>query len=1007
MPVFGEYETNDEPLAVTPTRNHTTTVWLARKGGGADGRQYAIKLLAVHRDARAHSAEDHLGADPGLEFIETVKQLKKAESEGARDFAQIHAFGTSDLGCWYATDYCVRGSLKTWINLQGGVDSAAVRRVVSCMAEGCRSLKRICRRSHGNLKPSNVLLSGKTRPLRSTPLLMVDPMPISATQLAGMASDDRTMVQNIFEAQDLRAIGEMVLQLVEGRLVESGFDYNFPIQSSPSWQKLGKDESRWRDLCNRLIDPQLDLQNTNLDWLAKEFPAGSGAQKLLIPLAASVVLIAAGSGIYFYAAGGFQRHFRAAEAARTNGNLIVAAQEIRKALKAKPDDPRAIRLSGQILDSLLESAQKEAASADWPDAKRDMDQAGAIKPDDSRIESLADQIQRGQAYQAAMQAGEQALQNKNYDEAARQAGLALQDFPRAPAAVQLQTEAADAKRAAAAEAAQEEARATQAREQSYSSAMRALRRAINEKNYDEAIRQADTALEYKPGDAGAVRLKSQAENAMGAAAARAAEIKQGYQSAMQAGHNALQNKNYSEAVRQAKLALQDVPGDAEASRLESEAEADFQAAASAQARQQQYESAMVAGQSALSQHNYAESLRQAQIALQDRPGDSDATKLQNEAQAAAAANAAAEVLREKYDAAMNAGRAALSNKDYNEAVRQADIALGIEPGSSQANQLKNDARAQAQAAANAQARQTAYQAAMAAAHDALKSGKYDAAIAEAKVALTNEPGDAEATRLEADAQAQARAVADAAARRRNYTAAMTAGHAAYSKRQYSQAVSDADTALANAPGDAQATQLKNDAQGQLDAAAAAQARQQQYQSAMTAGNSALAAGKYADALQQAKTALTGRPGDAAAAKLENDAQAGLYHSYIAAGNADLAKGNYQEALQYAKAAAGINQDDPAAKDLETKAESAQKAVTQLDGELSILMKRFGVDQERGSTIAPSGTDKKITEIDDPRVVTQYLMLTTNLEAAYLKGGWLDQQKRRTLIDHVRRNLNNY
>jgi hypothetical protein len=71
------------------------------------------------------------------------------------------------------------------------------------------------------------------------------------------------------------------------------------------------------------------------------------------------------------------------------------------------------------------------------------------------------------------------------------------------------------------------------------------------------------------------------------------------------------------------------------------------------------------------------------------------------------------------------------------------------------------------------------------------------------------------------------------------------------------------------------------------------------------------------------------------------------------------------------------------------------------------MKYFGVDQPRGSSIIPNPKAAKITEIDDPSLVTRYLMLTTNLEAEYIKGGWLDEEKRRDLLQHVRKNLNNY
>ena len=1000
MPVFGEYETNDEPLAVTPTLNQTTTIWLARKSGAQDARQFAVKCLAVHREERSHTSDETLGADPGLEFIETIKQLKKAQAEGSRNLAPVHAFGTSDMGCWYATDYCARGSLKTWINLRGGVDSDALRQVVSSLAGGCRSLKRICGRSHGNLKPSNVLLHGKSRPLKSTPLLMADPVPVSTTRVSGMATDNRMMVQNIFEAQDLRAIGELILQLVEGRLIESGSDYNFPVESSPGWQKLGKGERRWRDLCNRLIDPQLDLEKTNLEWLAKTCPSGGGVQKLLVPVAATaVVLAAAGAAIYLYTAGGFQRHISAAQTDRNDGDLTSAAEEIRKALKMKPSDPQAVTLSGEIFADLAKEAAKQVAAGNWTTAQQDLDEANALKPNDPSIARLDERLQRGKAYETAMDAGQQAFENKNYDEAIHQANVAMQNAPQDSAAEQLQSDAENAKKAI-------EMQAAGAREQGYEVAMGAVRDALAARNYDKAIRQADTALDYKPDDAEASRLKTEAQSARDAAVAKAAAARQAYQTAMQDGRRALEKNNYSEAISQANLALQNMPGDTDASQLESEAERQQKAAAEAQAREQRYQAAMTAGQTAMSAGQYDEAVRQAQIALANEPGDSDATKLENDAQAQARTTADAAARQQKYSAAMAAGRAALSNQQYDEAERQASIALAIEPGDSGALQLKSDAQAQANAAAAAQARQQKYAAAMAAARAAFRNGNYDTAIAQAKTALENEPGDAEATQLENSAEAQAKAIADAKARQQNYDAAMAAGRDAYSKGQYADAISEADTALENRPDDAQAAQLRSNAVTKKQAADAARARQERYDNAMAAGHEAYSGHRFEEAVRQAKIALEAKPGDTMATQLQTDSVAGLDSAYIATGNADLSKGNYQEAMQYAKAAMAIK-DDSAAESLEAQAESEQKTVAGLDAQLSIMMKYFGVDQERGSSILPNPKAAKVTEIDDPRMVTQYLMLTTNLEASYTKGGWLDVEKRRALLQHIRRNLNNY
>jgi tetratricopeptide (TPR) repeat protein len=999
MPVFGEYETNDEPFAVTPSRNQTTTVWLARKSGAQDGRQFAIKCLAIHRNERTHTSDESLGADPGLEFIETVKQLKRAEAEGARDFAPILAFGSSDFGSWYATEFCARGSLKTWINLRGGMDPSSLRRVVSSLAEGCKSLKRICGRSHGNLKPSNVLLHGKSRPLKSTPLLMVDPMPVSTTRIGELGSDNRMMVQNIFEAQDLRSIGELILQLVEGRLIESGSDYNFPVESSPAWQKLGKDEPQWRGLCNRLIDPQLELEKTNLDWLAKECPTGGSAQKLLIPVGAAVVLAAVGAAIFALSSGGFQRHVRAADTARNDGDWMVAAQEIHKALKMKPSDPQALKLGGEIFSDLVKAAQKEVAVGNWNTAQEEIDRAKILRPEDPALASVNQKLQRGKAYQAAMDAGQQAFENKNYDEAVRQANIAMQNYPDDKAAEQLQADCANAKQAIAMQEAG-------AREHGYEVAITAVRNALAAGNYDAAIRQADTALDYKPDDADANRLKLEAQNARDAAAAKATQARQDYEAAMQAGRHALEKNNFDEAIRQANAALASEPGDADANQLASEAARQQKAAAEAQERQQRYAAAMSAGRNALSAGQFDEAARQAQVALVNEPGDADAIKLQNDAQAQAKATAEAQARHNKYDAAMAAGHGALSNQQYDEAVRQADIALANEPGDSAAMQLKNDAQSQAKAAVDAQVRRRAYQAAMTAARAALQTSDYATAIAQANIALQNEPNDPDATSLENEATDRAKAAADAAARKQNYTTAMTAGRAAYAKGQFKDAISDADTALANEPDDSQAAQLKSNAQSQQDKIDAAAAREQRYQNAMTAGHDAYSAGKFQEAIRQAKEALATKPGDAPATHLETDATAGLFNAYIASGDAALSKGDYNQAAKYAKAALDIR-DDPAAQALESRAETAAKTLADLDSKLGTLMKNFGVSQQSGSTVIPDAKATKVTEIDDPRYVTAYLMLTTNLEAGYIKGGWLDLEKRRDILQHIRKNLNNY
>src|SRR4051794_29965237 len=104
MPTFGEYETFDEPVAVADERGHLSTIYQARKIGGGN-TLYAIKCYTPRPQAPKPGETEFLQKDRGLEFLDAVKQLKKAHAEGGRCLAPIHAFGLAPEGAWYATDF--------------------------------------------------------------------------------------------------------------------------------------------------------------------------------------------------------------------------------------------------------------------------------------------------------------------------------------------------------------------------------------------------------------------------------------------------------------------------------------------------------------------------------------------------------------------------------------------------------------------------------------------------------------------------------------------------------------------------------------------------------------------------------------------------------------------------------------------------------------------------------------------------------------------------------------
>src|SRR6266850_3602558 len=360
-PIFGDYETVGEPVAVTEEGGHVSTVWKARKIGGTDARIFAIKCFAAGRTRGDASQQDTLGEDRGLAFLETVKQLKKATTERGKTqsdvghcLAPIHEFGTSTEGAWYRTDFYQRNtnSLKAWIAVRGMVDSAALRHVVYSIVTGCLALQRSCGRSHGNLKPSNVLLAGKPRqPLRKTPIHLIDPLPASLFRAPDLDATDREsvlqLIREISEIQDLQAIGLIILQLVEGRDVRSD-NYNYPIDRSAKWDKLGKEGEQWRGRCNRLLNPHLSLIDVNLESLAKELRPSTFQAKYPW-FFAGIALIG-----FIWLAGWVGSSWMGKSREATFQNSIAAARqnveaskfeeakaEIASALKLKPDHPGA------------------------------------------------------------------------------------------------------------------------------------------------------------------------------------------------------------------------------------------------------------------------------------------------------------------------------------------------------------------------------------------------------------------------------------------------------------------------------------------------------------------------------------------------------------------------------------------------------------------------------------------------------------------------------------------
>jgi len=270
MASYGGYETVRELY-----RSGLASSFSARKAGETEER-YAVKL---YQPFLADAMAERLAAEIDC-FLDGARAQQKVSSSGARNWVSVREIGDVEGGAYYVGDYH-RRSLQQLITGRVKLSGAGLYRIVRAIAQGLAELKKACNRPHGNLKPSNVLLTGSGRISKARPLL---------TDPAGTAR----LNEQIGDVVDFHALGEIIYQLVLHRTgkVMSGW----PAPDGPEWKRLGKKGEQWRQLCNRLLNPNLapglltigDL----LDDIQKLREAEGAAWRIVVPVAAAIALTA-------------------------------------------------------------------------------------------------------------------------------------------------------------------------------------------------------------------------------------------------------------------------------------------------------------------------------------------------------------------------------------------------------------------------------------------------------------------------------------------------------------------------------------------------------------------------------------------------------------------------------------------------------------------------------------------------------------------------------------------
>ena len=235
-------------------------------------------------------------------FLQAANDQQAAVLKGCKGIAPIFEIGKEDKDAFFVTKLYPR-SLESLIQGRVSLDAPGLHRLTDGVLRTLELLRDKHGRAHGNLKPTNVFLDGKT------------------VSSAAVVLGDLSLPDQASEAGDCYALGATLYQMLRGRHVRN---FDWPMVHGPDWEKLGPAANAWRRFCNVLMAPDLGAQAAPLAEVRQAFrkmkaranaaPSlsgagvssvggdapiqGGGKKGILVGLGTTVAALAAGAGLY-------------------------------------------------------------------------------------------------------------------------------------------------------------------------------------------------------------------------------------------------------------------------------------------------------------------------------------------------------------------------------------------------------------------------------------------------------------------------------------------------------------------------------------------------------------------------------------------------------------------------------------------------------------------------------------------------------------------------------------
>ena len=440
---------------------------------------------------------------------------------------------------------------------------------------------------------------------------------------------------------------------------------------------------------------------------------------------------------------------------------------------------------------------------------------------------------------------------------------------------------------------------------------------FGQQKYEEALAEYEAALKVFPED----KYVGGQADAVRAILKERQDKQDAYDLAMTQGESLLAEDNYDAAIMQFEAASQIFPTDKLPKEKMAEARQKKQLYEEKVSR---FDKLMEDGRQLGLRKNYDAALEKINQALELFPNDLEANAKRNEFQNAKG-------IADQYNGIIAAADQLYENKAYKEAKAQYQNALAVVAGDAYATDMiarldpliaEQDAEEAARIAAEQEAARLAAEAEAARLAAEAEAARIAAEQEAARIAAEQEAArlaaeeaariaaEQEAARLAAEAEAARLAAEAEAARQATIKDMLDAADELFNQQDYANAKVKYQEVVAFDEGNATATAKIQQIDG-IFAQMAAEI-EEHYNHAMGAGNSAMSAEKFAEAITHYQSALIYKPEDptataqlAAAEKAENDRLAVLraqYNKFITEGDANFKTNTFDKAIEaYTKA----------------------------------------------------------------------------------------------------------